>query len=120
MKPCRPAVEAPARDAYALRLVAAHKLYDRGTLLSHCPSLAELAPGATLRVHPTDLERLGLGASASVKVSSARTSTTLEAHADPTLPQGTALLHANQPDGPDPAAFIDATAAVTEIRLETV
>ena len=40
--------------------------------------------------------------------------------ADGALPQGTAHLHVNQPDGPDPAAFIDATAAVTDIRIETV
>jgi len=100
--------------------VAARKLYDKGTLVAKSPSLAGLAPGTELRVNPADLERLGVGGGTEVKVTSSRTSTTLVATADPTLPKGTALLHVNQPDGPDAGAFIDAAAAVTEIRVETV
>lgn len=115
-----PAYETPALDAYSLRLVAARKLYDKGTLVAKSPSLAGLAPGTELRVSPADLERLGVGAGAEVKVTSSRTTTTLKAAADPSLPKGTALLHVNQPDGPDAGTFIDASSAVTEIRVETV
>ena len=43
-------------DAYSLRLVAARTLYDAGRIVSSSPSLAALAPGAALVVHPSDLE----------------------------------------------------------------
>ena len=38
-----PSFEAPALDAYSLRLVTTRRLYDGGTLVSHAPSLAGLA-----------------------------------------------------------------------------
>jgi NADH-quinone oxidoreductase subunit G len=116
----RPArYETPARDAYSLRLVATRKLYDRGTLVQHAPSLAELAPGTDLLVNPADLERLGVAAGGRVKVSSSRGSVTLEAQVDASLPKGTAHLHVNQP-GADPFELIDAAAPVTDIRIEHI
>jgi anaerobic selenocysteine-containing dehydrogenase len=110
--------DTPARDSYSLRLLATRKLYDRGTLLQHAPSLAGLAPGTELRVSASDLERLGVSHGGRVKVSSSRGSLTLDARADPSLPKGTAQLYVNQP-GPDPAVLIDAAAPVTDIRIES-
>ena len=49
-------------DAYSLRLVAARTLYDAGRIVSSSPSLAALAPGAALVVHPSDLDRIGVAA----------------------------------------------------------
>jgi len=111
--------EAPAVDAYSLRLIAQRKLYDRGTLVQHSPSLAELAPGTSLLVHPTDLDRLGLRGGDPVKITSPRTTLTIDAQASTSVPRGAAALLVNQP-GPDPADLIDASKAVTDIRIETV
>ena len=47
--------EAPARDAYALRLVVGRSLYDDGRLVSETPLLQRLVPEQGLRVHPSDL-----------------------------------------------------------------
>ncbi|MEY2420070.1 MAG: NADH-quinone oxidoreductase subunit [Acidimicrobiaceae bacterium] len=111
--------ESPAPDAYSLRLIAHRKLYDLGTLVQHAPSIAELAPGSTLLVHPYDLDRLGVSDGGRVKVTSPRTTLTVEAHASTIIPKGSAALTVNQP-GPDPADLIDATQPVTDVRIETV
>jgi NADH-quinone oxidoreductase subunit G len=109
----------PKIDGYSLRLVSGRKLYDAGTFVQHSPSLAPLAPGATLRVHPADLERLGLVSGARVRVTSSRTSLVLVAVADHGVPKQTAALSFNQP-GPGAADLIDATGAVTDVRIETL
>ncbi|MEY2570446.1 MAG: NADH-quinone oxidoreductase subunit [Acidimicrobiaceae bacterium] len=115
----RPArYETPARDSYSLRLHATRKLYDLGTIVQHAPSLAGLAGGSELHVNGYDLERLGVADGGRVKVSSSRGSVTLEAHVDAALPKGTAHLTVNQP-GADPSELIDATAPVTDIRIES-
>jgi NADH-quinone oxidoreductase subunit G len=108
---------APARDAYALRLVSGRKLYDAGRVSAASPSLAPLASGATLLVHPTDRERVGIADGESVQATSGRGSVTLPVRAAPGIPRGVAFLTFNQP-GPGAADLIDATAAVTDIRLE--
>ncbi len=109
---------APPVDAYSLRLVSGRKLYDQGTLVQHAPSLAGLAPGAHLRVNPYDLDRLGLHTGDGATLRSARGSVVVEVEADPGVARGSALLPFNQP-GVSAAALIDATARVTEVRLET-
>jgi NADH-quinone oxidoreductase subunit G len=109
----------PAIDAYALRLVASHKLYDDGTLVRHSPSLAPLAPGESVRVNPADLERLGVTPGDSVRVTSSRTALTLPVEADAGVPRGVAALPFGQP-GPGAADLIDSTASVTDVRLENI
>jgi NADH-quinone oxidoreductase subunit G len=109
----------PPVDGYSLRLVAGHKLYDDGTLVQHSPSLAPLAPGSTVRVNPADLERLGVTAGDSVRVTSSRTALTLATTADVGVPRGVALLAFDQA-GPGAADLIDAAAPVTDVRLETI
>ena len=104
-----------------MRLVTSRNLYDRGTLIAKAPSLLPLAttdePGG-LVANPTDLERLGVADGDRVKVSSARGSLTLPVRPDPTVPSGTVLMRWNQGD-PSPSELIDATAPVTEVRVET-
>lgn len=109
----------PPVDSYSLRLVSVRTLYDAGTTTSHSPSLAPLAPGAPLRVNPADLERLGLSSGATVRVSSSRASLEVRADADARVPRGSAVMAFNQP-GPDAADLIDATGAVTDVRVETI
>src|SRR5205807_7906335 len=103
----------PAVDAYSLRLVAAHRLYDAGTLVQHSPSLAPLTPGTTVRVNPTDLERLGLGDGDQVRVTSSRSTFTLAAESDAGVPHGIAAISFDQP-GSGAADLIDVTTPVTD------
>ncbi|WP_305792531.1 molybdopterin dinucleotide binding domain-containing protein, partial [Salmonella enterica] len=109
----------PPIDSYSLRLVSGRKLYDAGTFVTHSPSLAPLATTAPLRVHPSDLERLGLTSGARVRVTSSRTSLVLVTEADAGVPARTAVLTFNQP-GPGAADLIDATGLVTDVRIETL
>ncbi len=109
----------PKVDSYSLRLVAGRRLYDAGTVVAHSPSLAPLASAAPVRVNPADLQRLGLASGARVRLSSSRTTLVLVAEADLGVPKGTAALTFNQP-GQSAADLIDATVAVTDVRLETL
>jgi len=115
--PTRAADLAPL-DAYSLRLVAARKLYDEGTLVGHATSLAKLAPGTILRVNPYDFDRIGVAAGARVRVRSSRSTLTAEIAADPGVPRGAASVVFNQP-GLHVAALIDAAERVTDVRVET-
>jgi NADH-quinone oxidoreductase subunit G len=110
---------AEARDAYALRLVSGRKLYDAGRVSAASPSLAPLAPGAALLVHPNDRDRIGIADGTEVEATSRRGSVTLPVRAAPGIPRGVAFLAFNQP-GPGAGDLIDATAAVTDIRVETL
>jgi predicted molibdopterin-dependent oxidoreductase YjgC len=109
----------PPLDSYSLRLVATRTLWDNGTLVQHSPNLASLAPPLRLRVNPYDLDRLGVRSGGAVRVSSRRTSMVLPVHADTGVPRGSASLIFNLA-GQGAADLIDATAPVTDVRLETV
>jgi anaerobic selenocysteine-containing dehydrogenase len=102
-----------------LRLVTGRKLYDAGLAVAKSPSLAALAPGSTLIVSRSDRDRLGIADGDEVKVSSARSSFLVRAVSDPGMPKGVAYLPFNQP-GSCANDLIDASAAVTDIRVETV
>ena len=115
--PAPPRTDAPAVDAYALRLVATRKLYDQGASTMHSPSLAGLVSASTARMHPHDFDRLGVEPGAVVTVTSASGAVSLPAHPDPGVPRGTAAVLFNQP-GPPTGSLIDVTAAVTEVRVE--
>ncbi|MEO6627304.1 MAG: NADH-quinone oxidoreductase subunit NuoG [Aquihabitans sp.] len=110
--------QAPSLDNYSLRLVTRRKLYDRATSTAHARSLAGLAPGPMLTANPDDLDRLGVAAGEQVKVTSSRGTLTAAVQPEATVPAGTVVLLWNQGD-PSPTALIDATSAVTEVRVET-
>jgi NADH-quinone oxidoreductase subunit G len=110
---------APKADAYKLRLVAGRKLYDAGVMLSMAPSLAPLAAPPVLRVHPTDLERLGVASGGTVRLRSNKvTVDAIQVEADPFQPRGTAGLPFNVP-GVDTRALLDVTAPVAEVAMES-
>jgi NADH-quinone oxidoreductase subunit G len=111
----------PARDGYAVRLVAGRRLYDGGAAVEASESLADLAGTAVARLHPSELERAGGRDGDRLRLRSARGELVLVAHADPGLPAGVVWVPFNL-EGDDEAgvsALIDATAAVTDVRLET-
>jgi NADH-quinone oxidoreductase subunit G len=110
----------PKIDAYAVRLVSGRKLYDAGTIVQHCPSLAHLAPRTRLRMTSHDLDRLGLRTGDRAKVRSQRSSATIEVEVDDGLPRGSASLTFNGPGDLDAANLIDVAQPVTELHVETV
>ena len=110
-------IDPPLLDAYSLRLVVRRKLYDRGTLVQHSPSLAGLAERATLRLHPQDFDRLGIVPGDDVRVTSSRGHVTVAARPDPAVPRGVAVLDANKAGG-RANVLIDANAPVTDVRVE--
>jgi NADH-quinone oxidoreductase subunit G len=110
---------APKVDAYNLRVSAGRKLYDAGVMVTMAPSLAALAAPPVLRVHPTDLERLGVTTGGTVRLrSNTLTIDAIEVVADPFQPRGTAGLPFNVP-GIDTGALLSAAAPVADIGIET-
>ena len=114
------ALALPPLDAYSLRLVSGRTLYGRGTLVQHAPALAPLAPPPCARANPSDLDRLGMGQGGRVRVRSNRASFVVDALPDPGVPRGSLSLPFNAADdGAGAGELIDATAAVTDVRVET-
>jgi anaerobic selenocysteine-containing dehydrogenase len=111
--------DAPALDAYSLRLVTRRRLYDLGTQVQAAPSLAGLAAGPSVAASAADLDRLGVADGDQVRLSSSRGSLVVQVRLDPGVPAGVVAMALNQGD-PDPGVLIDATAAVTEVRVETL
>ncbi len=110
-------IDPPSVDAYSLRLVVTRKLYDRGTLVRSSPSLAELAEPATLRLHPYDFDRLGVGAGDDVRIASTKGNVTVPTVSDAGVPRGIAHLHANRAGG-RANVLIDGNAPITDVRVE--
>jgi NADH-quinone oxidoreductase subunit G len=115
--PGRTVITPPTLDSYSLRLVVHRRLYDRGTLVHHSPSLAELGGPATLRLNPTDFDRLGVADGEEVRVTSSRGHITVPATADPAVPRGVAALPANGAGG-RASVLVDASVPVTDVRVE--
>jgi NADH-quinone oxidoreductase subunit G len=112
----------PAPDSYSVRLVSGRRLYDDGVLVGATDALAALVAPATVRAHPHDLEKLGVGAGDPVRVRSARGDIVLDAAIDESLPRGVASIDFNlSADGAVGAAalLIDSREAVVDVRLET-
>ena len=107
-------------DSYSMRLVVDRRLYDLGAAVRSTPALAGLVEDAALRVHPQDLDALGVAAGGQVRVRTARTSLVVPAVPDASLPRRVVAAEVNVPlAGGSVAELIDATAPVTELRLET-
>jgi formate dehydrogenase major subunit len=100
--------------------VAARTLYDAGRIVSSSPSLAALASGVALVVHPSDLERIGVsGEGDDVLVTSSRGTVRLAVLADAATAPGTAFMAFAQKGAVGPNELIDIAAPVTELRVET-
>ena len=111
--------EPPPPGGYEYRLVVSRKLYDAGHLVANSPSLAHLAPGARLHLHPLDADRLGATARSTVKVTSPRTTLTLEVQPDPAIARGTAWVAFNQPNV-SAGELIDGDAWAIDVKVESL
>jgi formate dehydrogenase major subunit len=114
-----PQPEAPGRDAYALRLVVGRTLYDEGRLVSETPLLQRLVPELALRVHPSDLARIGVDSGGQVKVTSTRGSQVVAVRADAGVPAGIASMDFSA-DALGAALLIDAGQPVVDLRVESL
>ncbi len=115
-------VDVPLADAYALRLVLARRLYDRGVAMQGSPALAALIGTTTLSVHPRDLDHLGLASGARVKVRARGGDFEIGVVTDETVLRGTCVAPLGTLDETGAnvvARMIDPTSAVTQLRLET-
>jgi predicted molibdopterin-dependent oxidoreductase YjgC len=112
-------IEPPPGNAYEYRLVVSRKLYDAGQGVAHSRSLAHLAPGTRLHLHPLDADRLGATEGSRVKVTSTRTTLTLQVQPDAAIARGSAWVAFNQPDT-SAAELIDADAWAIDVKVESL
>ena len=109
--------EVPDRDRDLFRLVVTRSMYDNGVLMAHSPALAGLAPGTRLVVEPSDLLRLGVNDGGTVVVTGPGGRLNVVVGSDPGVTRGTAHVLFNQ-SGLDAGDLIDASASVTDLRME--
>ena len=123
--PAGPAASAPfdvppiPHDRYAFRLVVNRTLYDNGTLVSHCPSLAPLAEPAAARLNPAAVRELGISDGEIVAVASAASTITIPVKSDARVPEEVVVIPHNH-SGADPRDLIVSGSNVTEVRISTV
>jgi NADH-quinone oxidoreductase subunit G len=110
---------APVLNGYQLRLVVSRKLYDQAVSVRTSNSLAKLAAGTTLRLNPTDADRIGAKNGTFVRVASARGSINIPVFVDAGVVKGAAVVPFNQPDV-SVATLIDASLPVTDVTVENV
>ena len=110
---------APARDAYALRLVASRPLYDGSRVVAETPILSSMPPQPVLHINPQDLARLGVSEGGEVKLTTSLGSLTRAVVSDSGVPAGVAVMPFTA-DGAGPALLIDVTQPVTDLRVETL
>ena len=110
---------AKAPNGYDHRLIVSRKLYDQAVSLQLSPSLADLAQGAKLHLHPLDLDRLGASDGTPLKVTSSAGTVVLDAAAHPGVPRGAAWVPFNQANV-SAADLLSATDGVTDVRIESL
>ena len=107
----------PDRNSYDYRIVSFRKLYDAAVGTAKSPSLAQLAEGASVVVHPLDLARVGVEHGSHVQVISAKSTVVLPVATSESVMRGTAWLPFNQP-GNDAREMFDVQADVIDVRIE--
>ena len=114
-----PTPSRPGRDAYALRLVSSRVLYDGGVMAQATPAFAALVRPVELRLNAADRDRIGVADGDRVRITSARGQLDLVVRADTGVTAGTAVLAWNLP-GAGAGSLIDASAPVTDLRVESI
>jgi NADH-quinone oxidoreductase subunit G len=112
-------VTLPPVEGYSVRLVSARKLYDQGTLVQNSPHLQGLVGECKVFVHSSTLAALGIESGGTVRLRNGRGELEVAAFVDDQVPRGTAVFPFNLTESGGPSALIDATQAVTNVRVET-
>ncbi len=102
-----------------LRLVVTRKMYDGGTMLANCPSLAGLAADPVAAVHPETLAGTGFDDGTLVRLSSSVGDLELRLAADGGVPVGAVAVTANHGER-DAGVLIDSSLSVTTVTLNEV
>ena len=119
-------IDPPAPDSYSLRLVSTRTLYDGGSQVLASHSMAGLRPSAVANVNPYDLDRLGVTTGDEVRLRTPRATLIIKVAPDEGTLRGTVRMdfgvgvegsdvHSNAV-----ASLIDATSAVTDVRMESL
>ena len=106
-------------DRYAFRLVVNRTLYDNGTLVSRCSSLAPLAEPVAARLNPAAVRELGISDGEIVAVASAASTITIPVKSDARVPEEVVVIPHNH-SGADPRELIVSGSTVTEVRISTI
>ncbi len=101
----------------AFLLVAARTMYDDGVMLRHCESSRALAPAASARINPADLDRSSLSEGTAVRVVSDFGHLEATLTADTGVPVGSLKVHWLAPGAPA-NSLIAAGTDVTVVRVE--
>jgi NADH-quinone oxidoreductase subunit G len=117
--PSSSGTSAPLLNGYQLRLVVGRKLYDQAVSVRTSSSMAKLAPGTSVRLNPTDADRIGAKNGTHVRVANSRGSITVPVVVDAGVIKGAAYLPFNQPDV-SVGSLIDASQLVTDVTVENV
>ncbi len=123
----------PKADKYGLRLILQRDLYDAGSTLTNCPTMAPLVGEQEISLSPSEAGNFGLQSGSSVNVTAKSQKIEAKVKIDDTLPAGVAVLKANKNKVRDifsaeavagdisgrAELLLDASSLVTDIRLET-
>ncbi|MCY4663479.1 MAG: NADH-quinone oxidoreductase subunit NuoG [Acidimicrobiaceae bacterium] len=109
-------LETPPEGAFLL--VATRTMYDDGVMLRHCESSRGLAPAASARINPADLDRSSLSEGTGVRVVSDFGHLEATLTADAGVPAGSLRVHWLAPGAPA-NSLIAAGTDVTAVRVET-
>ena len=107
----------PVNDRYSLRLLTTRRMYDDGTALRHSPASSGHAAPLELRLNPVDFDKIGVQADTVVRVESARGHLDMPVQVDAGVPVGSAAV-SWRTSGADCRPLIDASAMVTDVRVE--
>ena len=107
----------PVNDRYSLRLLTTRRMYDDGTALRHSPASSGHAAPLELRLNPVDFDKIGVQADTVVRVESARGQLDMPVQVDAGVPVGSAAV-SWRTSGADCRPLIDASAMVTDVRVE--
>jgi len=106
-------------NSFMHRLVVSRKLYDNAQGTAKSPSLAPLAGGTSVYVHPLDRARLGIDEGVEVKVTSGRATLVLPLRESKDVMIGMAWIPFNQ-TGADVRELLDLSLDVCDVRIEHI
>jgi predicted molibdopterin-dependent oxidoreductase YjgC len=104
---------------HPLILVTGDVLFDRGSMTSRSPAVADLAGEPWVMVHPDDAARVGAADAEAVKLASCRGALAVRVKISAAVPAGQVYLPRGY-DGAPANALVDLTAETTGVRIEVL